>query len=401
MAGYDTDDGELIVFAPPGEVVELSSDRLIDLQSVMYELLASGVSQEDLNNLIATLATETQETRTIPLPDLRPVIAVPESEVTSAWQDVIPQLAVAAGIALAAAIAAAFLISRYVTSRLSRVTRAAQEMSRGNYDQQLDPSGDDEIGRLARAFNEMARQVSRSHRTMRDLLANVSHELKTPLTSIQGFSQAMEEGAISKEEEYKQAGRIINEETQRMHRLVDDLIELSRLESGQAVMRSESVDLEQLLRACAERFEWRVRETGTDLNMELERTPAIPGDELRLEQAFSNLIDNAVRHAGGGAVTVRSAAKNGAVRIAVHNTGSYIPPEDLPRVFERFYQQERHRRREGGGSAGLGLAIAHEVVQAHHGKLEATSDKDTGTEFVVTLPVEGASKNEKAAPGRS
>jgi two-component system sensor histidine kinase ResE len=180
---------------------------------------------------------------------------------------------------------------------------------------------------------------------------------------------------------------------------VDDLIELSRLESGQAVMRTESVDLERLLRACAERFEWRVRESGTDLRMELASTPSLPGDERRLEQAFSNLIDNAVRHAGGGAVTVRSAAKNGVVRIAVHNTGSYIPPEDLPRVFERFYQQERHRRREGGGSAGLGLAIAHEVVQAHHGTLEATSNKDTGTEFIVTLPVNGTKKRDKAVHG--
>jgi two-component system sensor histidine kinase ResE len=230
--------------------------------------------------------------------------------------------------------------------------------------------------------------VSGSQQMMRDLLANVSHELKTPLTSIQGFSQALEEGAITSSDEYRDAGRIINEETQRMRQLIDDLLELSRLESGQAVVQREPVDLEHLLRDCAKRFEWQLRESAMEMRLDVPALPSVHGDERRLEQAFANLIDNAVRHTPqGGAVSVRAEAQNGLVRVAVHNTGSYIPPEELPRVFERFYQVARHRSRGTAGGGGLGLAIANEVVQAHRGSIAATSDRDAGTEFVVTLPL--------------
>lgn len=387
MATYESEGEKLLVFAPAQESLQFSTNRLVTLQAVIFDLYASGASSDALAGLLEDLLDEPGTPRTLPAPSFRPLVAVPEEEITSAWQDLIPQLAIAGGIALLASALVAVLISRSVTRRLGQVTQAAQEMAKGNYDQQLDPRGEDEVGRLAQAFNVMARQVSSSHQMMRDLLANVSHELKTPLTSIQGFSQAMEEGAISSANEYEQAGRIINEETQRMRRLVDDLIDLSRLESGEVVMERGPVDVESLLRSCAERFEWQLREAGADLRLELATLPAVQGDERRLEQAFTNLIDNALRYAPrGGSITVRAEAENGVLRVAVHNTGSYIPPEELSRVFERFFQLDRNRSR-GSAGAGLGLAIVSEVVQAHHGDVRATSDRDRGTEFVVTLPV--------------
>ncbi|OGO52570.1 MAG: hypothetical protein A2148_08765 [Chloroflexi bacterium RBG_16_68_14] len=389
MAKYGSDGDELLLFAPAHESLQLSSNRLIQLQTVIYQLYASGTPSEALDELLADLLADPEGPQIVALPSLRPLVAVSEEEITSAWRDLIPQLTIAGGIALLASAAAAALISGSISRRLARVTRAAQEMARGHYDQQLDPRGDDEVGRLARAFNVMAREVSQSHRMMRDLLANVSHELKTPLTSIQGFSQALEEGAISSEEEYQQAGRIINEETQRMRRLVDDLIELSRLQSGQAVVQREPIDLADLLRVCARRFEWQLRESGAEMRLDLAPLPPLVGDERRLEQAFTNLIDNAVRHTPkNGAITVRAEARDGVARVAVHNTGSYIPPEELPRVFERFFQRDRSR----GGGAGLGLAIAREVVQAHRGDICASSDRERGTEFVVTLPVAGGAR---------
>jgi signal transduction histidine kinase len=389
MAKWGAGGEELFVFAPARESLQLSPNRLIQLQQVIYELSASSTSPEVLDDLLATIAGE-QGPRTIALPELRPLVAVTEEQITSAWQDLVPQFLIAGGIALLASAGVAALISRSISGRLGRLTQAAQEMARGNYDQRVDPRGEDEVGRLAGAFNVMARQVSRSHSMMRDLLANVSHELRTPLTSIQGFSQAMEEGAISSPEEYREAGRIINQETLRMRQLVEDLIELSRIESGQIVMQREPVDLEHLLRDCARRFDWQLRDSGAGLQLELPQLPAIEGDGRRLEQAFSNLIENAVRHTPrGGAISVRASADNGVVRVAVHNTGSFIPPDELPRVFERFFQLERHRSRGGVGGAGLGLAIASEVVQAHRGDLSASSDRERGTEFVVTLPVTG------------
>jgi signal transduction histidine kinase len=387
MVEYDADGEKLLVFAPAQDSLQLSTNRLIQLQQVIYELHASSVPQNVLDDLLADLLASPDSPRTLPLPRLRPLVAVPKEEISSAWRDLIPQFAIAGAIALTASAVVAVLISRSISRPLARITRAAQEMARGNYDQELDLRGQDEVGRLAQAFNVMARQVSRSHQMMRDLLANVSHELKTPLTSIQGFSQALEEGAISSPEEYKEAGRIINQEALRMRRLVDDLIELSRLESGQALVEREPVDLANLLRDCARRFEWQLRESGAELRLDVPALPSVEGDERRLEQAFANLLDNAVRHVPeGGAITVRAESSNGVVRVAVHNTGSYIPPEDLPRVFERFFQLDRNRS-SGSGRAGLGLAIAHEVVQAHLGTLSASSDRKQGTEFVVTLPL--------------
>ena len=398
-ATYEANGDKLLLFAPANETLRVSSSGLLELQTAIYELSAAGVSQETIDQLVRGLVPVAEGSRMLPLPSLRPLVAVPEGQVASAWQDLIPQLAIAGGIALVASAVAALLISRSVSSRLASVTQAAQKMAQGDYDQQLDPRGEDEVGRLARAFNEMALQVSRSQQMMRDLLANVSHELKTPLTSIQGFSQAMEEGAISSPEEREQAGRIINQEAQRMRTLVEDLIELSRLESGQAVVQREQVDLAQLLEACAGRFDWQLRESGAELRFDLAPIPSVAGDERRLEQAFTNLIDNAVRHApAGGVITISAQSEGNDVRIAVHNTGSYIPPEKLPRVFERFFQVERNRSTDG---AGLGLAIVSEVVQAHGGHTHATSSLEEGTEFIVTLPAASDANDTKRREDRT
>ncbi len=386
-ANFSSEGERLVLFAPAQRSIQLETNRLAQLQATIFSLSASGVSEEKLNSLVRGLLSDPSRPNILPLQPLQPLVAVPEQQITSAWRDLIPQLAIAGGIALLAAAVVATLISRSVTGRLARVTRAAQEMALGNYNQQLDVRGQDEVGRLAQGFNVMAREVSRSHQMMRDLLANVSHELRTPLTSIQGFSQALEEDAIGSAEERREAAGVINEETQRMRRLVDDLIDLSRLESGQVVMERERVDLADLLRACAGRFAWQLRDANAAIQLELPSLPSIEGDGGRLEQAFTNLIDNAVRHTPrGGSITVRAEARNGTVRVAVRNTGSYISPEELPRIFERFFQADPSRTRGTGGS-GLGLAIASEVVQAHRGAISASSDKRDGTEFVVTLPL--------------
>ncbi|MCH7698024.1 MAG: HAMP domain-containing histidine kinase [Chloroflexi bacterium] len=386
MASFDTGDESLMLFTSARDSIELTTSQLTEFQAFLYQNAAQGDSLSvQLQNILNNLADGEPTTLSVPLASSRSLVAVPEAEITSAWRDIIPQMSIAGGIALLAATIAAILIARSVTGRLERVTHAAQEMAKGDYEQQLEPEGEDEIGRLANAFNDMSRQVSRSHQMMRDLLANVSHELRTPLTSIQGFSQALEEGAISSPEEYREAGRIINEETDRMRRLVDDLIELSQLESGQATLQREAVDLEDLLATCALRVERRLADSKTDIKLDVTNLPRIEGDGRRLEQVFTNLIDNAVRHAQDGCeITVHAEAQDGHVRVGVHNTGSYIPEEELSRVFERFFQLDRNRSASG---SGLGLAIVSEVVQAHGGRIYAKSNRDEGTEFVVELPL--------------
>jgi signal transduction histidine kinase len=385
MASYSSGDQDLFLFAAPEDRVEVSN-RLALVQWLIYQLPQS-LSRDQLEQELNTLISSPNAVRVLPDPALRALVAVPEQEITSAWRDVIPQLVIAGAAALLASVAAALLVSRSISRPLARMTRAAQEMARGNYDQKLDLRREDEVGRLSQAFDVMAGEVSHSHQMMRDFLANVSHELKTPLTSIQGFSQAMEEGAISSEAEYRDAAHIINEESQRMRGLVDDLIDLSRLESGQAVIERGAVDMGEVLRSSARRFERQAKEKGVSLDLDLPGLPAIEGDGRRLEQVFSNLIDNGIRHTpGGGAVSVRAEAPAGAIQVTVHNTGSYIPLEDVQRVFERFFQLDRNRS-SGNGGSGLGLAIARELVQAHRGTIVAHSDREQGTEFIVALPV--------------
>jgi signal transduction histidine kinase len=230
--------------------------------------------------------------------------------------------------------------------------------------------------------------VSRSHRMMRDLLANVAHELKTPLTSIQGFSQALMDGAARTPEDQAKAARIINDEAERMRRLVEDLLYLSQLESGQLRMEMGRVDVTILLGDAAERVSWQLRDTDRRLRLNIAPgLPAIDGDTRRLEQVLGNLLDNAIRHTpAGGTVTLQGEQRNGMVVLSVRNTGSYIPPEVLPRVFERFYRADSHRTRDGR-HGGLGLSIAAEIVAAHHGRIEAESDPESGTVFRVSLPV--------------
>src|SRR5439155_6566738 len=162
------------------------------------------------------------------VPQYQAVIAVAESDITSAWQALLPRLLIAGGIALAIGVITAVLLAQSITRPLQQVTLASEQMALGRYDQQLSDYGGEEVSRLTSAFNLMARQVGRSHRTLREFLANVSHELKTPLTSIQGFSQAMIDGSLHSQHDYVEAGTIINQEAVRMRGLVDGLLYLSQ-----------------------------------------------------------------------------------------------------------------------------------------------------------------------------
>lgn len=317
----------------------------------------------------------------------QPVIAVPQSRLTSAWLDLVPRLALAGAIALSVSFIVSFFISRSISGPLARITQASKQMARGNYDVHIPIKGEDEVGRLAEAFNQMATQVNTSQRMMKDLLANVSHELKTPLTSIQGFSQAIVDGVVSSPEDVKEYSRTIHDESNRMRALVDDLLLLSQIESGQVAMQHAHVDLRGLLERTTERFQWAIRDAGIEPRLRVEPIADVHGDERRLEQVFSNLLQNAVRHTPrGGTITISARTlAGGHVSIGVHNTGSVIPREDLPRVFERFFQVDRARVRKGG-SSGLGLSIVTEIVEAHGGTVRAVSSESGGTEFIVILP---------------
>ncbi|MCL5264022.1 MAG: ATP-binding protein [Chloroflexi bacterium] len=394
-----------------GSVVEDSQD---ELRGYRLEMPASPAAQSgrhysvvytDRDNLFLVVSSPrpvspSSERFINRAPAYSLVLAVPQESVASAWLGLAPILSISALISLVASVAVAILLSRSISKPISEITRASEEMALGNYDQSIAVKGRDETGRMAGAFNAMAEQVRTSHRTLRDFLANVSHELKTPLTSIQGFSQAMVDGTITSGEGFAAAGGIINEEAERMRRLVDDLLYLSKIESGQIPLEKLPVDLQALLDSCARKVEHRAKQASITIETDLASLPQITGDPHKLEQVFLNLLDNAVKHTpAGGTITVsgtaieRAAASrqsgNGRTsfaRVGVHNTGSVIPSADLDKVFERFFQVDKSRARTMEGS-GLGLAIVQEIALAHGGNVEVHSDANVGTEFVVYLPV--------------
>jgi len=319
------------------------------------------------------------------------ILAVPQATIVQSWWELAPSLGFAAVLSLLASVLVAIFLTRSISRPLVQMTRASEEMARGRYDQSIPVHGHDEIARLAGAFNAMAQQVSTSDRTMRDFLANVSHELKTPLTSIQGFSQAMLDGTVRGEEGVAHAAEIINGEANAMRRLVHELLTLSKIESGQIAMQDEVVDIDRLLRDALRRSEWQT--DGISVSLDSPLVTTVRGDPHWLGQVFANLLDNALRHTpSGGAVTLRASTTDAPaeVIVRVHNTGSYIPAADLPRVFERFFQVDRSRSPRSQRS-GLGLAIVREVVQAHGGRVEAASSAASGTTFTVCLPLHGVS----------
>ncbi|MFQ6058461.1 MAG: sensor histidine kinase [Anaerolineae bacterium] len=333
-----------------------------------------------------------------PLPRPAPhfmALAVPLRDVRGAWRELAPSLIWIGGLALVVSVVVGFFLSRSITRPLEAMTVASEEMAQGRYEQEIAVEGADEVARLARAFNTMAREVARAHRMQRDLVANVSHDLKTPLTAIQGFAQALLDGTAQDEEAYRKSARIISEEAERMSRLIHDLLELARLESGQAAMVKEPMDLLEVLSACAEKFAPRADQEEVSLKLSLPPTlPQIRGDAHRLEQAFTNLLDNAFKYtpAGGSVELAAYQTSEENVEVVVADTGVGIPPEDLPRIFERFYRIDKARTggqaRGRSSGTGLGLAIVKEIVQAHGGRITAASQEGRGSRFTVTLPAQ-------------
>jgi signal transduction histidine kinase len=308
-------------------------------------------------------------------------------------------LFIAGGIALVLSALLAWLISRSVARPLQQVAGAAHAIALGDYDQAVPVSGPAEVRRMAQDFNTMAHQVRASRDAQRDFVANVSHELKTPLTSIQGYSQAILDGTAADPETVGRSAAIIHDEAGRMARMVSDLLDLARIESGQVVMRREMVDLRLLLENVVERFRLQAEEAGVALKTQLTDLPPLTGDGDRLAQVFANLLDNALKHTpqdGQVTVTCELLAPSGvhrqekawprAVQVAVSDSGQGIPPKDLPRVFERFYQVDKSRKHTG--SIGLGLAIAREIVEVHDGSIKAESIVGLGTRFTVLLPIQ-------------
>ncbi len=293
-------------------------------------------------------------------------------------------------IALLLSLVLAFALSRWVADPLQQVVSAARQYPKGSEEMKpVSPRGPQEVQVLTRAFNSMVARVQSSQKSQRDFVANVSHELKTPLTSIQGFAQAILDDTADSPEARKQAAQIIYNEAGRMHRMALDLLDLARLEAGTADLHMSPVDMGMLLRSIVEKFAPQAQRAGVDLQLNIaEHLPALIGDGDRLAQVFTNLVDNALKFTPADG-QVRLSAENAGpeMQISITDTGTGIPNDVLPHVFDRFYQADRSRAGGARHGAGLGLAIVQETLQAHGGRISVRSEVGRGTTFVIHLPL--------------
>jgi len=311
------------------------------------------------------------------------VVAIPKDSTGAIVGDLRPRLLIAAIAGGGAAVVVALLLAGSLLGPLHRLTRSVRAIARGDYRTRVPASGPREVRDLAADVNLMAGAVEQSQQALRDFLANVSHELKTPLTSIRGFSQAMLDGTLSDDEGRERAARVIESESRRLLHLVEELLDLSRVQGRQSAMAQAPVSVRELLDHVADVFAIRSQETGVELRVERPDLVVL-GDYDRLEQVLGNLLDNAFRHTpSGGRIEVAARPLDGIVEFAVRDTGEGIPPDEIDRVFDRFY---RSSMTTSGAGVGLGLAIAREIVRAHGGDIRVESPPGGGARFVFTVP---------------
>ncbi len=302
--------------------------------------------------------------------------------------DFLPIIAESGLIALLLSLVVAFLFARWIADPLQKVVTAARAMPSAET-KPVETGGPHEVQELTRAFNSMIQRTQASQKSQRDFVANVSHELKTPLTSVQGFAQAILDGTADSEEARQKAAQVIYDESGRMHRMVLDLLDLARLDAGTADITMSPVNITALLNAVAEKFSPQLQRAGVNIKVEsVAGLPNLTADGDRLSQVFTNLVDNALKFTPrGGSILLQVSVMNGEMRIVVSDTGAGISAEDQKHIFDRFYQADPARKGGEKHGAGLGLAIANEIVQAHGGRISVRSRQGEGSTFEVFLPL--------------
>jgi two-component system sensor histidine kinase BaeS len=295
------------------------------------------------------------------------------------WRPFLWSLVIAGlgGALLAAALS--YLLARRLTRPIGALAAATGRVASGEADVEVPVQGDDELAGLGRAFNQMSGQLTAAREAQRSFLESVSHELKTPLTSIRGYAEAVDEGAVTAAD----GARVIAAEADRLERLLRDLLDLARVGRTDFTVARQPVDLAGVARRAVERHLPRALELSVKLAPDGVEDHAawVLGDEQRLLQATSNLVENALRLTPtGGSVSVHV----GEGAISVSDTGPGLAPEDLPHAFERFYLYDRYRSERAVGS-GLGLAVVEQLVTAMGGSVEAHSPRGGGAEFTLRL----------------
>jgi signal transduction histidine kinase len=317
------------------------------------------------------------------------VLAVETDTLAAAWRDVLPSLLLAAMVALIPAMLVAFALARQVAHPVRRLTAASEAMAGGDFDQRVEVERDDEVGRLAQSFSAMAQRVGQRDTQMRALLANVSHDLKTPMTSITGYAQALADGT-AEDGDAVRIGGVIRDEAAHVNQMLADLLYLGEIDAGQVLTQRGDMPLADLVERSLRHVTPAIEAKGIDVTLDLAPDTVLHDvDGDKLERALTNVLENAAKFTPqDGRIAVHGWREDRAappeVRCAVSNSGSSIAESDLPRVFDRFFRGDRARRTASGN--GLGLAIARELVELNGGVIEARNETPDGVTFTVSLP---------------
>jgi signal transduction histidine kinase len=299
------------------------------------------------------------------------------------WDHSVPGVVLAAVIVAGlASVALAFVMARMLARPLHEVGAAARRIADGDYAARVPREGPEEIASLADSFNQMAMSLEEQERMRRDFIANAAHELRTPLTNLQGYLEALRDGVITADRATYES---LHEEADRLVRLSRSLDALAEGDAATAPPELEPVDLVAVVRMAVELAQPTIERAGLRLEVHAPATLPARANPDHLAQVLANLLSNAARYSPrGGTVTVTAERRPADLLVSVANTGDPIPPEDLDRVFERFYRVEKSRDRARGG-AGIGLAIVKQLVEAGGGRVGADSG-ESGTRFWFSVP---------------
>ncbi|MEZ4569001.1 MAG: HAMP domain-containing sensor histidine kinase [Thermomicrobiales bacterium] len=295
-------------------------------------------------------------------------------------------------VAVGVSVLLGVFLARSIATPLQRLTATIGTIDGGDLDRRIEMRQGGEVGTLISAFNQMLDRLAETYRSQRNLLANIAHELRTPMTSIQGYARALQDGVISDEDTRTRALESIADETARMTELVEQILQLSRLESGHVPVRFASIDIGDLLEHVERRFAQQATDRGVAFAVDRDIDLVWQLDEELMIQALGNLVSNAIRHAEPeGLVSIRAVristtSDQSRLRFTIQDNGEGIAEDELGRIFDRFY-------RPGGGAAGsdtqnfgLGLAIVQEIVELHRGTISVESRRGQGTTFMIDLP---------------
>jgi histidine kinase len=295
-------------------------------------------------------------------------------------------LLVAASLAVVTAVLVSTFVTRRIVKPVQTMTAASQRIANGRYDERVRAVGEDELAELGRSFNRMAHELAQTEERRRQLIGDVAHELRTPLSSIKGVMEGLQDGVLPPQPE---TFANVEQEVNRLQRLVRDLEELSKAEAGQIQLEKEAVSPVALVETAVARLRQQFNDKRVSLTADIPPDlPMITVDPARMTQVLLNLLGNALQYTpSGGRVAIHcSLSTDRNLQIAVADTGIGLTTEQLTHIFERFYRADKSRSRAGGGS-GIGLTISKHLVEAHDGHLTAASPGlNQGSTFTITLP---------------